>query len=330
MMDWSFRAFTIWRVPVHIHWSLALLMIAYLLRPFFEGTHYLGLRLAHAAALQGLLFVHVLTHELGHCWGARRVGEHAERILLWPLGGLAYTGHTDDPRRDWIITIAGPAVTAGWGFVSAGMLLAMGTWEWSYLNPFETWFVPALWDPGRPGFSLLRSLPLGMLKMSVILTAFNLLVPAYPLDGARLLMAWLSMRYSKAKATRVMASVSIPVGAVLAIWGVMQNELLLTLLGIWVVMNAFQLRHAMDSGYDYGGSYSDRGYRIQEEREGFFERRRRLKREREAARRSEEESALRARVDAVLEKVSREGIASLSPEERRILEEASSRFKDRG
>jgi len=329
-MDWSFRAFTLWRIPVHIHWSLLLLMAAYLLRPLFEGTEYLGLRLGYAAAIQGLLFLHVLTHELGHCWGARRVGEEAEKILLWPLGGLAYVGHTDDPRRDWIITAAGPAVTIAWGFGSAGILLSMGTWEWHYLNPFDTWFADALWVPGELGLSLLASLPLGMLKLSVILAAFNLVVPAFPLDGARLLMAWLSVRYSREKAMRVTASISIPVGAAIAVWGVVQNELTLALVGIWVVVNAFQLRRAADSGIDLGPTYSDRGYRIEEERkEGFFERRRRLKREREAARRAEEEAALRARVDAVLDKVSREGMGSLSREERRILEEASSKLRDR-
>lgn len=44
-----------------------------------------------------LLFT-VLTHELGHCMAARQVGGHAESILLWPLGGLAYIGHNQGPK----------------------------------------------------------------------------------------------------------------------------------------------------------------------------------------------------------------------------------------
>ena len=127
-MNWSFKLFTIFGIPVRIHWTLPLLVGGQVLGDLSRlGNDALPYTLGSMA----LLWIQILTHELGHCWGAWRVGEHADQILLWPLGGMAYVGHTRDPRRDWIITIAGPAVTILWGLVSIAGLLATGfhlTW----------------------------------------------------------------------------------------------------------------------------------------------------------------------------------------------------------
>jgi Zn-dependent protease len=58
----------------------------------------------------GLLFVSVLLHELGHCFGARAVDGDANDVLLWPLGGLAFAEVPHTPRAHFITTAAGPAV----------------------------------------------------------------------------------------------------------------------------------------------------------------------------------------------------------------------------
>src|SRR5205807_4989903 len=63
-----------------------------------------------AAGLIALLFLSVLLHEFGHCFGARFVDGDAHEILLWPLGGLAYVEVPHTPRANFITTLAGPLV----------------------------------------------------------------------------------------------------------------------------------------------------------------------------------------------------------------------------
>lgn len=323
MMDWSFRAFTLFGIPVRIHWTLLLIAAVYLLRPLLEGGS--SYWFAFTAAGLGILFVQVLAHELGHCWAALRVGQYADQIVLWPLGGLAYVGHSEDPREDMFITIWGPAVNVFFGLAAIGAIFAAGMpWHWHYLNPLMAWALPSL--------NFGETLLLATLKISIVLAAFNLLVPAYPLDGGRILLGYLTLRHGPHAAMRLSARISIPIGCVLTVWGFLQGDLFLILLGIWVVIQAYHLKQTVtaDDVYTPRG-YSDRGYVIEEpRREGYFERRRRMRRERDAARRAQEEMELRRRVDELLDKVSREGIGSLTPEERRVLEDASERLRDRG
>jgi len=323
IMNWSFRIFTLFGIPIRMHWTLPLFMIGEIVSSM--NVHG-GAALKYTAGAMVLLWVQVLTHELGHCWGAWRVGEHAEQILLWPLGGLAYVGHTEDPRRDWIITIAGPAVTVLWGFISAGALLAMGyALSWGALNPFGSW-----WPEGAVDY-----VPVMIainLKMSVVLAAFNLLVPAFPLDGCRLMMAWLTLRLGPGPAMRVTGVMGVVSGIVIAILGFGVSSFLTVLMGIWVAIQSATLYGQAAQATEYGEStYSGRGYVIKPDRkEGFWQKRRRLKRERMLARRDAEEAALRAKVDELLDKVNRGGMGSLTPAERKTLEEASARLRRNG
>ena len=86
-------------VRLHITFFFALL--------FFLGVF--GLTF-HTLQITALLFLCVLLHEFGHCFGCRAVGGHADRILMWPLGGLAMCA---PPRRPWpefVTVAAGPMV----------------------------------------------------------------------------------------------------------------------------------------------------------------------------------------------------------------------------
>ncbi|HKS15711.1 MAG TPA: site-2 protease family protein [Planctomycetota bacterium] len=321
-LNWSFRIFTIFGIPIRVHWTLILVWVIYLLRPLVQGGG--GMDVLWVAAGLLILNLHILLHELGHCWGARHVGEDAEQILLWPLGGMAYVGHSENPKRDMIITAAGPSVTVILGILTAVALGAVGIpWNWGYLNPFDTWWPFGL---GFGGLLLLWSL-----KLAVVLAAFNLLVPAFPFDGGRLLLSYLTLHNPTGRAMLISSTISMPIGIVLIVWGVLQNELLLSFIGLNVVFEALNMRRMVvpDEAYSIKG-YSDRGYRFEEPRkEGYFAKRRRLKREREVARRDAEVAELKARVDELLDKVNRVGMANLSPSERKALEDASARLRGR-
>lgn len=72
-----------------------------------------------------ILFVSVLIHEFGHCFGARCVGGKATQIILWPLGGLAFIGHDSGPKGDLWVTLAGPLThipQAGVWYLLSGLM----------------------------------------------------------------------------------------------------------------------------------------------------------------------------------------------------------------
>jgi len=321
-MNWSWHAFTIFGIPVRLHWTLLFVPAYYLFGRIGGGTD--PLWTAFIAAGLVMNFVIILIHELGHCWAARRVGGQVNQILLWPLGGMAYVGQSEDPRTDMFVAVSGPATHLLVGALCAGLILSLGIpWNWDYINPISNrmwWF----------GFG--PTLAVDALNVNMMLLAFNLFVPAYPLDGGRILLDMLTLRLGPGPAARTAGTVSIVLGIAIVILAFASRNFFLAFIGVWVLLNAMQLRAVsqVDDTYSIKG-YSDRGYRFEEPRkEGYFARRRRLKRERALARRDAEEAELRRRVDELLDKVNRGGMGSLTPAERKTLEEASARLRRNG
>lgn len=273
------------------------------------------------------LVASTLAHELAHCFAARAAGGHADEILLWPLGGLSYVGHGGTPREDIRVAAAGPLAHVPVAGLAAGALAAAGFWDWGLLNPLGAW---APFAPFEAHFW--ANLAVGILKLQVVLFLFNLLVPAYPLDGGRILANLLVMRHGRERAAVLLSYVSMPVGMVLLLWGLLQGNFLLAFTGVWVVFESLQIRRLARLGevhahpmfaevpeFDYLPGEPLR------RRKGWLARWRERRAERRAQRRREREERERVEVDAILEKVSRQGIGSLTPRERRILEEASRR-----
>lgn len=322
-MSWTFPLFRLFGIPVRMHWLLAV-MIAGRLIQGLSGWGLWGLE--WMAITMAILLVSILFHELSHCWMGIRMGGHAERILLWPLGGLAYIEHDSRPGQQILISGIGPLSSFLLGGICAGILLLSGAaWQWEYLNPWADWW--------PYGLTTAQGFLVHAVRLNLILGLFNLCVPAYPLDGGVVLYAFLSIRHGREKAAEVAAYIGIPVGLAMGIWGIAMEEFNMILIGTWVLIEAFQLRHLVKIGelsshpafshvapeYDYMPERA--------KKKGWFARRREKRARERELREAESRSRLRERVDEVLDKVSREGIGALSTDERRILEEASRKSK---
>lgn len=166
------------QVAVHISFFLLLGYVAW------EGAQIAGLAGAvWSAATVCAFFGCVVLHELGHSFTALRYGIRVPRILLMPIGGMAQFDRIPrEPRQELLITVMGPLVN----FVLAGLL-------WLALSfPRGWWQVElplTLGDLGRQLF-----------VANLVMGVFNFL-PAFPMDGGRILRALLAMRLPYLRAT---------------------------------------------------------------------------------------------------------------------------------
>ncbi len=171
LLNASWPLFRAFRVRVRVHWSIAIVPVA-----FFAGfAKWLPADQAAlwAAAWTFALYLVVWTHEMGHVTAGRRVGVDTGLITLSPLGGLAHMDQgAPSPRSEVFISLAGPATHLLW--------LAAAWLPWRLLELDQ---VPDVWAWMLQGF----------IGLQVALIAFNLL-PFFPMDGGRVFRALLSMR----------------------------------------------------------------------------------------------------------------------------------------
>ncbi len=323
-INWSFgvgRLFGI-RIRLHLFFLLGgVYVIASEIRRAAEGAGWIGL--GYGAGTLGLLFLIVLLHEFGHCWGARRVGGSAQEILLWPLGGLASVSTPHTARANLITAVAGPLVNVVICVVVAAVLIALTG---------SGWAVP--WNPfayGHTAVPLTSSWQLWLVivfSVSYLMLLFNL-APVFPLDGGRVFQCLLWPSRGYADATRVATGVGM-VGAIgFGVLGLISGEYLLFFIAVFGYMTCWQQRQVLkmggsgaenEYGYDFSQGYTSLAKPREVHRPGYFERRRAAKAQQQIRQEAERIERHRRKVDAILKKISESGAAALTPEERRVLE----------
>jgi Zn-dependent protease len=175
----SIRLFRLAGIDVFLHWSWFLVAV-YEIQSRAGMYSSVGWNIAEYLAL----FLIVLTHEFGHALACRQVGGRADRIVLWPLGGVAYV---DPPQRPgatlWSI-VAGPLVNVA--FIPVFWILLHGgaALGWSHSMP----------DVFR--------LIYGVGWINIWLLVFNI-VPVYPLDGGKILWALLWFPFGRARSLMI-------------------------------------------------------------------------------------------------------------------------------
>lgn len=220
-MKWSTRLGRLLGIDIYVHWTFLLLIgwIAAVLA--VEGD---GLRTAIAGVTFILaVFACVVLHELGHATMARRFGIRTRDITLLPIGGLARLEHMPEkPDQELLVALAGPAVNvaiAGALFAGIGLLrgaAAADTFQWLG----GSFFVNLMW-------------------INVMLAAFNLL-PAFPMDGGRVLRAALALRMDYVRATDLAAAIGQGMAVMFGVLGVASMNLILVLIAFFVFIGAKQ------------------------------------------------------------------------------------------
>src|SRR6266849_3132095 len=136
--SWAFPLGRFFGIPVRVHVVFPLVAAGLILRVAYQKDVWPGTWI-YATMLMALLFVIVLLHEFGHCFGARAVDGDAQEVLMWPLGGLAFVEVPHTPRANFIATAAGPAVNLVLClFVGLLFLVVTEFACWPPLNPLPT------------------------------------------------------------------------------------------------------------------------------------------------------------------------------------------------
>jgi Zn-dependent protease len=214
-MKWSLHLTDVAGIRIQVHATFLLLLL-------WIALSYWQLTGSGAAVLSAVLFILalfgcVVLHELGHALTARRFGIGTRSITLLPIGGVASIERTpEDPREEIIIALAGPLVS----LAIAGLL-------WLWLRASGTG-VPVEQLDAVEGPFLQR-----LMLINILLAVFNL-VPAFPMDGGRVLRALLSFFLEPLKATQLAAWIGQLMALAFALLGLLFNPFLfLIAIFIW-------------------------------------------------------------------------------------------------
>jgi Zn-dependent protease/predicted transcriptional regulator len=236
----SLLLFRISGIEVRVHWSfiLALAFGAYIYRGSPAGPV--------AGALYGilviiLLFACVTLHEFGHALTAKRFGVEVKTITLLPIGGVANLERMPDkPIQEFLITLAGPLVNFVIALLLFPLTLLLMTMEFgSFPSDMETFF-RAMQEPG------LINLVTYLFITNILLGVFNLL-PAFPMDGGRILRSLLAMKLSYVQATQIAVLVGRIMAALMAIGGLLTGNISLLLIAFFVYVGGGAEREAVES-----------------------------------------------------------------------------------
>lgn len=221
-MPWSLTIGRLGETAIRIHVTF-LLFLVWIWAAYYRSG-------GSQAAWEGVLFVAmlffcVLLHELGHVVAARRYGVKTPDITLWPFGGIANLERIPEkPSQELVVAIAGPAVNVVIAVVLLAVLsftLAGGDLKAEDLAKIE--------DPRT-------SMLVKLAGANIFLVLFNL-IPAFPMDGGRVLRALLAMKMGFARATALAASIGQGLAIGLGLLGIFTNPMLM-IIGVFVFLAA--------------------------------------------------------------------------------------------
>ena len=235
-MRTSLRVGSVAGIGIFLHWSFLLLAAALVaLFIFWEGP---TLTAASSLAVIFGIFGCVVLHELGHAMAARVFDVPTRSITLYPIGGLARLERIpSEPMKEFWIAVAGPAVNVAIAFILGALVLATGR----PLSP------TVLVEPFQDPISTLAWMNIG-------LAVFNML-PAFPMDGGRVLRAILALNRDYASATQTAANVGQVMAMLFGLIGILMGNIVLIFIAVFVYFGArSESQRAMFRSFTHGAT----------------------------------------------------------------------------
>ncbi len=216
---------TVSGIKIEVHWTFVLLLLWVAFIEFQQGADLNRILLNEALIV--VLFFCVVLHELGHALTAKRFNINTRKIRLLPIGGVATLEKMPEkPSQELLVALAGPAVN-----VAIAILLAMIVPVREYLNFDAVIIEEKLYEITVQNFLFY------LLVANVMLVAFNL-IPAFPMDGGRVLRALLSFRLGRVKATKIAARIGQALAFLFFVIGLLFNPFLV-LIALFIFFGAY-------------------------------------------------------------------------------------------
>jgi Zn-dependent protease/predicted transcriptional regulator len=215
---WALEVGKAMGIPIRIHFTFLLLLAWFGFTATTRGESPL-----RAVLFLLLLFACVVLHELGHAAVALRFGVRTREIVLYPIGGIARLENIPGGKAELLIALAGPLVNLALAVVLFAAMRVIG--------------MPLLPEPERilsPG-----NMAQQLLVANLMLFGFNL-VPAFPMDGGRVLRASLSLALTEERATNLAAAVGQGVAILLGAVGLFTSNWVLLFIALFVFLGAAQ------------------------------------------------------------------------------------------
>jgi Zn-dependent protease/CBS domain-containing protein len=226
-MGGSFKIATVRGIDIKIHVTFFLILVYAAIVFGSAGRGLNGAVFGIVATL--LLFVCVVLHELGHSLVAQRYGITVRDITLWPIGGLARLERMPEkPSQEFWIAIAGPAVN----LVIVGLIYVGG----SVLASFQMGFDLSALERGMLSLQS-PSLLAFLFSTNLFLAVFNL-IPAFPMDGGRILRALLASRMPHPRATAIAVGIGQNLALLAGLYGFLTGQFNLVVIAIFVFLGA--------------------------------------------------------------------------------------------
>ena len=218
-MHWSWKIGKLAGIDVYMH-ATFLLLVGFIVVADWRDGHNLT-RTLFAVLFVMLIFGCIVLHELGHALTARRYGIRTRDIILLPIGGVARLERMpEEPNQELLVALAGPAVNVLIALGLFAVLTALGR-------------IPTLRQATTINWTGHDFLP-SLLAVNVWLVLFNL-IPAFPMDGGRVLRALLAKRMGYTEATQSAAHVGQGMALVFGFLGLFFDPFLIFIaLFVWV------------------------------------------------------------------------------------------------
>lgn len=253
-MGRSLRLFTVRGIDVKLHITFPLILIFAALQ--FGLVSGLVSGAIFGVVAIAILFALVTLHELGHSFAAQYYGVPVKQIVLSPIGGVAQLREMPDkPVQELVIAAAGPAVNFAVALIMLALIPVFGL---TISNPLAVL-------GGQSGFGL-ESLFSYIFVYNIFLALFNL-IPAFPMDGGRILRALLAMRMDYVRATDLAANIGRIAAVLMGIYAVLNGAFFLAFIAFFIFNAAGQeaqivrYRRSLD-GYTVEQAYSPAAYTL--------------------------------------------------------------------